>query len=160
MGVAEAGGVDAVSDLAAALMVAIKVHASQTDLQGEPYLLHVLRVVEAVSPEAKVVAALHDVLEDGGKGAERQVLGLYLSRNEGGALKLLTRLPGESYENYIRNIAYSPLAREVKRADLRDNLMRIPSCRPGFLMYGVGSERWASLKARYEKAITTLGAAA
>ncbi|MFZ2049780.1 MAG: hypothetical protein WAU69_02465 [Solirubrobacteraceae bacterium] len=89
------------SDLAQALMVAIRVHADQTDKRGEPYLLHVLRVVEAVSPEAKVVAALHDVCEDStlNPTEARRICGL--SVLEFTALCILTR-EGETYVDYIR----------------------------------------------------------
>ncbi len=154
------------SDLAAALMVAIRVHAAQTDKQGEPYLLHVLRVVEAVSDEAKVVAALHDVIEDGGAEGERMVLGLDLSGAEGAALHILTRHPRVPYQEYIDLIAkhvaeQGTLAREVKLADLRDNLGRIPP-QPVVTYHGtamaVWQRDWGSLKERYERAIRTLEA--
>ena len=52
--------------LARALQVAIRVHAGRVNKQDEPYLLHVERVVAAVgSYEAKIVAALHGVIEGG-----------------------------------------------------------------------------------------------
>ncbi len=150
-------------DLAAALAIAIRVHASQVDKQGAPYLLHVLRVVEAVSDEAKVVAALHDVIEDGGAEGERMVLGLDLSGAEGAALRILTRRPRVPYQEYIDLIAkhvaeHGALAGEVKLADLRDNLGRIPP-EPdalGAARYARWDREWFSLKARYERAITTL----
>lgn len=149
------------SDLAAALMVAIRVHAGQTDRQGKPYLLHVLRVVEAVSDEAKVVAALHDAIEDGGDDGQRLVLSLDLSGVEGAALRILTRSPGKPYSEYIDLVArhtaqQGALAREVKIADLRDNLGRIPHEQTH--QFVVSEGRWASLKARYEKALLVLGA--
>lgn len=149
------------SDLAAALMVAIRVHAGQEDKQGEPYLLHVLRVVEAVSDEAKVVAALHDVVED---GAPDWVAGWAdgLGYAEIAAIGLLSRSPDDIYAGYIDRIAQAEgfaakLAREVKLADLRDNLGRIPKI-DGTLgrRRGVNNEDWHSLKARYEKAIVVL----
>lgn len=151
------------SDLAAALMVAIHVHAGQRDKRGEPYLFHVLRVFEAVGEGSKSVAVLHDAMENAEKAGIcfADLSGYcHLSFAEQDALKGLTRGEGEMYGNYIERVrSTNTLAREVKRADLRDNLARIPPCRPGFLMYGVGSERWASLKARYEKAIAILEAA-
>lgn len=167
------------SDLAAALMVAIRVHAAQTDKQGEPYLLHVLRVVEAVSNEAKVVATLHDVGEDG-TDKEWNDACEGLSHDEHLALSLVTRAPGHEYAAYIDKIARhhtqaAQIAREVKLADLRDNLGRIPPRedaleveeRPtlaGYVAVEVDGregwdETWGSLKARYEKAIETLEAA-
>ena len=141
------------SDLSKALMVAIQVHADQRDKQGKPYLLHVLRVVEAVAGDAKVVAALHDVREDGGDTGYRAMLALDLSSEEAVALALLTRDKACSYESYIAAINARPsddIAREVKLADLRDNLGRIP-------MDGAQPWGWpTTLKDRYEKAIATL----
>lgn len=156
------------SDLAAALMIAIKVHAGQVDKQGEPYLLHVLRVVEVVSDEAKVVAALHDVVEDGPDRLE-DYCGSVLSEKEWAALELLTRGFDETYADYIAAIGNERagtwseqgavlLAREIKIADLRDNLSRIPS-RPGphaSSAAGSWDKEWAPLKARYEKALAAL----
>lgn len=161
--------------LAKVLMVAIRVHAGQVDKQGEPYLLHVLRVVEAVSDEAKVVAALHDVVEDGGPGVDALQAACALSDDEAYALVLLTRPKGQTYADYITDFTVEmygslpeELAREVKLADLRDNLGRIPP-RPEIggheaawaaqqVMGELWDKRWPSLKARYEKAIETLEA--
>jgi hypothetical protein len=159
-----------VSDLAAALMMAIRVHSAQTDRQGEPYLLHVLRVVEAVSDEAKAVAALHDMVEDGPAYVAAVVAepnGLGLSGEEFNAvLRLTRRTDGETYEEYIRRIDQPGqgrvLAREVKIADLRDHMGRIPPSLPSLVAGREAREewreRWKSLKARYEKAIATLEA--
>lgn len=157
------------SDLAAALQIAIRVHAAQTDKQGEPYLLHVLRVVEAVSDEAKVVAALHDVLEDGpAADCYRIHREVGLSDDEFVAFLALTKdlaaTKGyETYANYIDHVASSNvLAREVKLADLRDNLERIPPFPPYDAAidgpWVTWNKEWLSLKARYEKAIRTLEA--
>lgn len=144
------------SNLAAALMVAIRVHAGQVDKQREPYLLHVLRVVEAVSDEGKIVAALHDVLEDGPPGVQMQLVEV-LDDDEMQALLRLTRNEGypETYAGYIAAIARlegrpGRIAREVKLADLRDNLGRIPE------RVDWKTVTWGSLKARYEKAVAIL----
>lgn len=156
------------SDLAAALQIAIKVHADQRDKQGQPYLLHVLRVVEAVSSNgSKVVAALHDAFEQGDWGAnDTSKVCEALDQDEVAALDLLTHVGDDTYAEYIDRIAdrFSPpatIAREVKLADLRDNLGRIPP-EPDIRQVGNRSGhsdwflRWGSLEARYERAITTL----
>ena len=159
------------SDLAAALMVAIRTHAAQVDKQGEPYLLHVLRVVEAVSDEAKVVAALHDVWEDGGlavlEAHERtpfasdnavQLCGLSLAELR--AVELLTRVEGTVYADYIQAMVDGAnthprgraLAREVKIADLRDHLGRMPDPK----MTPFFKRDWRPLQRRYERALASL----
>jgi hypothetical protein len=162
-----------VSDLATALQIAITVHAGQIDKQGEPYLLHVLRVVEAVGDEAKVVAALHDVVEDSDLGVDDLSLRADLHDDECYALVLLSRSPDQPYADYITDFTlelFGPtpeaLAREVKLADLRDNLGRIPpepsETYAGSVLHkprlDEWRDEWASLKARYEKAIATLEA--
>ena len=162
------------NDLAAALMVAIRVHAAQRDKQGEPYLLHVLRVVEAVSDEAKVAAALHDAFEDGEWGAdEASEVCEALDAVDVEVLDYLTRVGDETYAEYIERLArsYAPgevprlpsealeLAREVKLADLHDNLGRIPPF-PGSWEGEAAEKRWSrkwdSLRKRYEKALAVL----
>jgi len=164
------------SDLAAALMVAIRVHAGQLDKQGEPYLLHVARVVESVGSErAKVLAALHDVAEDGDIN-RRDFEGIFAREGMwiANSVEVLTRSPGETYAEYIQGIAdghsstWVAEIREVKLADLRDNLGRIPPQpeilgRAGTHQRTVCSVRhrewcseWAPLKRRYEQAIKTL----
>jgi (p)ppGpp synthase/HD superfamily hydrolase len=154
-----------VSDLAAALMVAIGVHAGQFDKQGEPYLLHVLRVVEAASPEAKVVAALHDVIEDGHLCLADVVGSVHLSMAEEATLDLLTRRDDQTYSEYIERMrigASARIAREVKIADLRDNLGRIPPMPDGLVMQEAHNkwvrEGWGSLQRRYTRALASLEA--
>ena len=88
----------------------------------EPYILHPIRVMLGVSlPEARIVALLHDVVEDTDltlKTLKDHGFGLPILE----AVDSLTRRPGEAYEDYIRRLASNPIAREVKLSDLRDNL--------------------------------------
>lgn len=154
-------GIDKTMDnLSQALMLAIRVHAGQTDKQGEPYLLHVLRVVEAVDSErAKVLAALHDVLEDN----NRLDLDLEAMFDDGmwveNSVEALTRDPSDTYQEYIEGIraghssTWTSEIREVKVADLRDNLGRIP-CKPHIQSNWI--REWFGLKRRYEKSLKIL----
>lgn len=105
-----------------AIRIAVEAHAGQMDKAGAPYILHPLRVMLAVSdPVARIAAVLHDVVEDSAWTLERL-------RQEGfsgviiGAVDALTRRPKESYEEFVKRAALDPIAREVKIADLRDNL--------------------------------------
>jgi guanosine-3',5'-bis(diphosphate) 3'-pyrophosphohydrolase len=127
-----------------AVEIAARALAGVEDKHGEPVLLHVLRVVVAVPPEARVVAALHDVLEDSDVTAED----LELPEPELEAVKLLTRGEDEPYEEYIERIATAEgeagrLAQVVKLADLRDNLGRL-------------TPELEHLRPRYEQAIRRL----
>ena len=104
-----------------AIEIACRAHAGQVDKAGAPYILHPLRIMLAVrSPEARMVAVLHDVVEDSAVTLEQL-------RTEGfpaalvAAVAALTKRDGEEYEAFIRRVAPNALAREVKLADLRDN---------------------------------------
>jgi (p)ppGpp synthase/HD superfamily hydrolase len=105
-----------------ALALAATAHAGQLDKAGQPYILHPLRVLlRLAGPEARIVAALHDVVED-------TPVTLDDLRREGfsravvEAVDALTHREGESYEAYVRRAAANSLARQVKRADVLDNL--------------------------------------
>ena len=48
-----------------ALQIAIKAHKGQKDKSGREYIMHPIRVAERCKdPRAKIVALLHDVIED------------------------------------------------------------------------------------------------
>ena len=108
-----------------AIEIACRVHAGQVDKAGAPYILHPLRVMLAVrSPEARMAAVLHDVVEDGEVTIEQlQAEGFPAAVVE--AVEALTKRKEEKetkgYEAFIRRLAPNALARDVKLADLRDN---------------------------------------
>ena len=104
-----------------AIEIAAKAHAGQVDKAGAPYVFHPLRMMLAVSsPEARMAAVLHDVVEDTDVTFEQlQAEGFPTPVLE--AVEALTRREGEDYEVFIRRVAPNPVAREVKLADLRDN---------------------------------------
>lgn len=121
-----------------AIHLAVDAHEGQTDKQGRPYVLHVLAVAtgleKAAGDDARIVALLHDVLEDAPAygGALQQLLAEVpddeVRRRMRDALALLTRSnPNEPYTDYVRRIAESgnPVAVLVKRSDLAHNLSRL-----------------------------------
>ncbi len=105
-----------------AIRIAVKAHKGQRDNYGAPYIMHPLRVMHRVdtTPE-KIVAALHDVVED-------TSLSLDDLRKEGfpgriiKAVDCISKREGEDYEEYVRRAGSNPLARRVKLADLEDNM--------------------------------------
>ena len=120
------------SDLQRAIEIAVSAHKGQLQKNGLPYVLHPLSLMQSVrSVDAKITAVLHDVVEDTdwtmedleAEGFSQRVLA---------ALDCLTHTPEESYEDYISKICTNPLAREVKLADLQDNMniRRIPELQP------------------------------
>jgi hypothetical protein len=112
-----------------AVEIAARAHAGQKDKDGEIYLLHPLRFALSVPPEARVVAALHDTLEDT-ELTEDDLCEAGLSPLELEALRLVTRGPNESYTDFVEWIVSADgeagrLARLVKKADTGDNLGRM-----------------------------------
>lgn len=108
--------------LETAIGLASQAHWGQMDKGGKPYILHPLRVMLAVPDEAKVVAVLHDVLEDTETTlSDLRHYGLTVPQEL--ALLLVTREPGITYFDYIRRIVASKdkLALAVKLADIADN---------------------------------------
>ena len=104
-----------------AIAVTAMAHEGQVDKAGMPYVLHPLRMMLSVdTPEARMAAVLHDVVEDTAVTLEQL-------RSEGfpeaviEAVEALTKRDGEDYEAFIRRVAPNPIARKVKLADLRDN---------------------------------------
>ncbi|MBF0152246.1 MAG: HD domain-containing protein [Magnetococcales bacterium] len=111
-----------------AIAVAVQAHQGQTDKAGQPYILHPLRLMlKLSSEEERIVAMLHDVVEDTSvtlddlrkQGFSEEVLA---------AVDHMTHRPEVSYETYIKRLGSNTLARRVKLADLKDNmnLRRLP----------------------------------
>ena len=105
-----------------AISLAAQAHKGQRDKAGQPYILHVLRVMLRQSDEtARIAGVLHDVVEDTG-------ITLAFLRADGysgavcEAIDCLTRRPGESYDAAITRVAGNETARQVKLADLEDNM--------------------------------------
>lgn len=112
-----------------ALELAVEKHKNQTDKAGNPYILHPLHVMENVnSKEGKIVAILHDIIEDTDI-TEDYLLKIGLSKRIVDAVVALTRSEDIDYQEYIKNLGSNPLAKEVKLADLEHNmdLKRLPT---------------------------------
>jgi (p)ppGpp synthase/HD superfamily hydrolase len=104
-----------------ALQIAARAHEGQLDKHGQPYILHPLRIMSAVEgDEARIVAILHDVIEDSSVTADDL-------RKEGfgeavlEALDRLTHRTDERYADYVIRCKGHEMARRVKLADLEDN---------------------------------------
>jgi (p)ppGpp synthase/HD superfamily hydrolase len=136
------------STLERAIAFAATAHEGQVDKAGEPYILHALRVMLRVTTlEERIVAVLHDVLEDCGCTLEalRQA-GFPDAIIQG--VDAVTRRRAETYEDFINRAGSNSIGRRVKLADLEDNcdLSRLKSLGP----------RDLARTAKYHKAIETL----
>ena len=92
-----------------------------TDKDGEPYVMHCLRVMMGVtSPDAQLVALMHDLVEDTPVTiSDLREHGFSVEVLE--ALELVTHKDEDSYADYVVRLKENPIAREVKLSDLRDN---------------------------------------
>jgi guanosine-3',5'-bis(diphosphate) 3'-pyrophosphohydrolase len=116
--------VDAAEELERAIALAVRAHHGQRypTPEVEPYILHPLRVMLGVSgARPQAAAVLHDVLEDTAVTAE-DLREANLSSEVVDAVIALTRRSGQTYEQYIEQVAGNAIARRVKLADLADNL--------------------------------------
>lgn len=100
----------------------------KTDLGGFPYVNHLLRVSSDLEGDLKVIALLHDLLEDCEEWTEEK-LRQEFSNDIVDVVVTLTRLKRESYEDYIQRVSQDMRAIQVKIKDLEDNmnLTRIPT---------------------------------
>ena len=109
-----------------AIAIAARAHRGQRDKAGAPYILHPLRVMMQVEDlEAKIVAVLHDVMEDGPvdeKAAVRALLPVHLLDALLGVTKRPEEEGAENYQLFVERASLNPLSRRVKIADLEDNL--------------------------------------
>ncbi|MDJ0617580.1 MAG: hypothetical protein QNJ63_12690 [Calothrix sp. MO_192.B10] len=137
------------ADIQRALEIAVSAHKGQQQRNGLPYVLHPLTLMFAVSSmEAKIAAVLHDVVEDSTWALE-DLRAEGFSESVVQAIDCLTHREGEEYEAYIERVSVNEIAREVKLADLTDNmnLCRIPDLK----------QRDLSRLEKYHKAWLRLG---
>ena len=81
---------------------------------------HVMYEVRAYGPEVAMIALGHDLIEDRGKTVT------YTRLANGRVpfpkvIRALTKVPGESYEEYKAKVKLNPDAVIVKMADIRHN---------------------------------------
>ena len=107
--------------LSKAIIIATKAHDGQLDKADKPYILHPLRVMINVnSIDMKIIAILHDVLEDS-ELTVKDLLNEGFSKEIIEAIECLTRKETESYMDFIKRCKNNYLAKIVKLADLEDN---------------------------------------
>ena len=110
-------------NLEKAMQIAVEVHAGNKDKGGKAYILHPISVMMRVeTEEEKIVAILHDVVEDTDWTFDAL-------RKEGfsetviEALETVTKYSeDEDYEDFIKRSLGNDIGRKVKIADLRENL--------------------------------------
>lgn len=105
-----------------AISLAAKQHEGQVDKANAPYILHPLRVMLNVPTiEHKIVAVLHDILED----TETTIEDLYqfgFQEHIIDAIVALTKKQGETRLEAAQQARQNPIAHVVKLADINDNM--------------------------------------
>jgi len=107
-----------------ALEIVTTLFENDVDKGGLPYMLHLIYVYKHVSSmEEKVVALLHDVVEDKDVSGD-DLLDIGFPRKIVDDVLVLTRVKPTSYDEYIKNILKnaSKEALNVKAADLENNI--------------------------------------
>ena len=108
--------------LALAISIATQAHAGQLDKAGKPYISHPLTVMSQMDTlESKIVAVLHDVIEDSDltiADLVRQGFPTLITE----AIAAITKLDGEPYDSYILRVKSNAIALKVKIADVTHNL--------------------------------------
>jgi (p)ppGpp synthase/HD superfamily hydrolase len=118
-----------------AIAIAASAHEGRTDKAGAPYILHPLRVMMRMdTDEERIVAVLHDVVEDSDWTFERLAAEGF-SATVIAALDAVTKREHDEdaegddaetklrrYLGFIARAAANEIGRKVKIADLEDNL--------------------------------------
>lgn len=136
-------------NLERAIQIAVEAHAGATDRGGKAYILHPLNVMMRVkSEEEKIVAVLHDVVEDTNWTFD-------MLREEGfsdiiiQALISVTKFTeDEDYDLFVQRSLKNRIGRIVKIADLNENL--------DVKRIGVLGEADIKRLNKYKKALKTL----
>ena len=110
------------SNLHKAILLASEKHINQSRWNGDPYILHPLRVMFKMNTEEeKIVAVLHDIIEDTDV-TEQDLIEAGFDKVVVNAIVSITNEEDESYEDYIMRCRENYIGRKVKREDIQDNL--------------------------------------
>lgn len=110
-------------NLERAIQIAVEAHAGVKDRGGKAYILHPLSVMMRVETDAeKIVAVLHDVIEDTGWTFDNL-------REEGFSEEIIEALGSvtktsdeEDYDQFVLRAQKNEIGRKVKIADIKENL--------------------------------------
>lgn len=105
-----------------AIRLAVEAHYGQRDRNGQPYILHPLRMMFRLETDTeRIVGVLHDVIEDTSY-TEDDLRQTGYSEEILQALNCVTRREGEPYEEFVLRARANPIGRRVKLADTEDNM--------------------------------------
>lgn len=105
-----------------AVNIMLRQHHGQKDKAGKDYYFHPVRVSEkCIETDTKIVALLHDTVEDTGLTFENLIQAKF-PQNIVDGIDAVTRKDGESYAGFIERSSYDKIGCKVKIHDLQDNM--------------------------------------
>lgn len=110
--------------LSAMLVLATNSHAGQFDKGDQPYILHplaVMGILRSDDEELNCIALGHDVIEDCANVSYSQLREMGFSERVIDGIRCLTKVPGETYEEYKSKVKSNLDSVKVKIADLTHN---------------------------------------
>lgn len=121
--------------LSNAIMIATTAHFGQFDRGGKPYILHPLTVMHKLrgySEIVQVAGVLHDVIEDSKQTTYQLLREKGICEEAIDIIRSVTRVPGETEEEFQAKVLAHVGGMLVKREDLRHNsdLRRLKGVRP------------------------------
>ena len=109
--------------LSKALILMVNAHSGQFDKGGRPYQLHPLKVMHYLKTddeELQCIALLHDVVEDT-TTSWHDLIEIGCTDRVIAGVRALTKLPGQTYDEYKEVVFANEDAMRVKICDLRHN---------------------------------------
>lgn len=105
------------------IVAATNGHKDQYDRGGKPYILHVLAVMYLLNSddeELQCIAVGHDLIEDTNM-TYKELGDMGFSQRVINGIRCLTKVPGETQEEYMEKVKSNLDAVRVKMADLTHN---------------------------------------
>ncbi len=111
------------------IILATNAHAGQYDRAGQPYILHVLKVLQnvhelfgdLVDEELECIAVSHDLIEDTNTTIE-DMIKIGGTQRVVNAILALTKKSNQSYDLYVQSVLSNEDAMRVKLADIKHNV--------------------------------------
>ena len=110
--------------LSTMLVLAVNSHFGQYDKGGQPYILHPLKVMhylDSDDEELNCMAVGHDLIEDCKAVTYELLRSMSFTERVVLGIRALTRLPGQTDDEYEAQVLLNPDAIKVKLCDLRHN---------------------------------------
>jgi len=110
-------------ELSTMILLAVNGHSGQFDRGGNPYILHTLKVMHYLKSDDEALQAMavgHDLIEDT-KTTYKDLRDAGISERVIDGIRALTKVPGQTLEEYKEAVFANVDAMRVKLADLRHN---------------------------------------